>query len=92
MMQASSLPRATGMSLPLTKRHDRSLAVAMTAGVSSKLGGSMAGTPPAVGPERSQIAALPSPKGRDTSTCRSGKDVPLLANAERPTGEPDGPG
>ncbi len=92
MTQASSRLRATGMSLPSRKRHARSLTAAMTAGVSLKLGGSMAGTPPAIDPERSQTAALPFPRGRDTSTCRSGSEVALPSNAERPTAEPDGPG
>lgn len=92
MMHASSRLRATGMSLPLRKRHDRSLTAATTAGVSSKLGGSTAGTPPAIDPDRSQTALLPFPRGRDTSTCKSGNEVALPANAERPTGEPEGPG
>jgi len=42
-------------------------------------------------PARSQTAALPFPNGRDTSICRSGKDVASLTNAERPTGELDVP-
>src|SRR5437870_4471271 len=94
-VQAPSLPRPLRAPLPSLKRQARSLTASATICVVEKSAGLTAGTPPSSAGESSQTAALPSPRGCDTSISRYGSTVGsagLQLNVLVPIGEPVPPG